>query len=120
MSQHDYNTTRSTFYHTTANASGNNQGASQLAVNLAKLDAVQIKFEEFHLHLKYVMLKADLQQTLNKLLEQDGDIIKVFVNQIRMTTKPRDRNTSKMTDSDIFDGHTLLVCILCHQSKLFQ
>ena len=43
---------------------------------------MQIKLEEFYMHLKYVTPKADLQQTLDELLEQDGDVIYVVVNQI--------------------------------------
>ena len=50
------------------------------------------------------MAKADLQQTLNKLLEQDGDVIQVFVNQIRVKTVPHDRNSSKLDITDVFDS----------------
>ena len=50
------------------------------------------------MHLKYIMPKADLQQTLNKLLEQDSDI-----NQIQVKTELHDRNLSKLDISDIFN-----------------
>ena len=38
------------------------------------------------------MPKADLKQTLNKLLEQDSDITQVFAKEIHVKTVPHNRN----------------------------
>ena len=46
----------------------------------------------------------DLQETLNKLLEQDGEVIQVLVNEIRVKTVPHDRNSSKLDITDVFNG----------------
>ena len=66
MSEYNYNATASMFGHGTANigASITQASAAYKQANLGKIDNVQIKFEEFYMHLKYVMPKADLQQTL--------------------------------------------------------
>ena len=65
-----------------ANASGNDAGASQLGANLEKLDEVKIKLEEFYLHLKYIAPKVQIQTTLNKMLETDGEVLQIFLNEL--------------------------------------
>ena len=71
---------------------------------LGKLDNVQIKLKDFYIHLKYITPKRDLQETLNKLLEQDNDIIQIFVNQIRVKMVLHNRNSSKLDITDVFNG----------------
>ena len=106
MSEHNYNGTVSTFNHATQNASGNDANAGQLGANLEKLDEVKIKFEEFYLHLKFVTPKAQIQATLNKMLEKDGEVSQIFLNEVRVTTKPHSRGTAALTISDVLNGHT--------------
>ena len=101
MFEHNYNTMASTFDH----ASGYDAGASQLGANLEKLDAVKIRFEEFYLHLKYVTPKAQIQATLNKMLEMNGAVLQIFLNEVRVTTHPHNRSISSLSISDIFNGH---------------
>ena len=80
MLEYNCSRTASSFTHAMGNASGNNVGAGQLGANLEKLDEVKIKFEEFYLHLKYVTPKLQIQETLNKMLQMDGDISQIFLN----------------------------------------
>ena len=98
MSKHNYSGTVSTFHHGMA-------GAGQLAANLEKLDEVKIKFEEFYLHLKYITPKAQIQASLNKMLEMDGEVSQIFLNEIRVTTHPHSRGMSSLSISDVFNGH---------------
>ena len=78
MSEHDYSRMQSTFHCGTNDASGNDAGAGQLGANLEKLDEVKIRFEEFYLHLKFVTPKAQIQATLNKMLQTDGEVSHIF------------------------------------------
>ena len=107
MSEHNYNATASTFSHATQNASGSNEGAGQLGAILEKLDEAKIRFEEFYLHLKFVTPKAQIQSTLNKMLQTDEEVLQIFLNKVRVTTKPHSRGTSFLTISDVFNGHIL-------------
>ena len=97
ISEHNYNTT--------AHAPGDDAGAGQLGANLEKLDAVKIRFKEFYLHLKYVTPKAQIQATLNKMLEMNGAVLQIFLNEVRVTTHPHNRSISSLSISDIFNGH---------------
>ena len=63
------------------NSSGNVAGVSQLGGNLEKIDEVKIKLEEFYLHLKYVTPKAQIQASLNKMLQTDGEVLQIFLNE---------------------------------------
>ena len=107
MSEHDYNATASTFSHAMQNTSGDNVHAGQIDANLEKLDEVKIRFEEFYLHLKFVTPKAQIQSTLYKMLQRDGEVLQIFLNEVRVTTKPHSRGTSSLTISDVFNGHIL-------------
>ena len=99
MSEHNYNTTACSFDHATINA-----GASQLGGNLEKLD-------KFYLHLKYVTPKAQIQASLNKILQTDGKVSQIFLNEVRVTIHPHNRGMSSLSISEVFNGHILYLYI---------
>ena len=104
MSEHNYSGTVSTFHHRAGNSSGNNAGTGQLGANLEKL-------EEFYLHLKFVTPKAQIQATLNKVLQMDGEVSQIFLNEVRVTTKPHSRGMSSLSIFDVFNSHILYLYI---------
>ena len=61
--------------------------------------------EEFYLHLKYVTPEAQIQASLNKMLEMYGEVLQIFLNKVRVTTHLHDRGTSSLSICDVFNNH---------------